>query len=251
MGVFVEITNWKMPLLLGMTFATVFLSILSVNNVTNPGLLIFFKALQGAVMTILPPTLNAVALGLVGNDNFPKQVALNEVASHAGTVLLNLAAGGYAYVFFEGAEGIFYLPIVNLVFLTFLVAYFQFNCKIDEDLARGLVKINSGGSKVDEQLEMELDMMSYDTVSAVQRPQTKFRFNTHIPFLFFSLICMMFHLSNAVALPLTMQIFAEVNKNKGGDGGGEGSGDGGESEIAASPDDFLLSCLTVCFAQAM
>ena len=245
-GYLMENTKYKVHLLLLMAYLTVGLSILTVRYAdSNPGLVILFKFIQGGVMTILPPALNALTLGLVGADEFSQQVTKNEMAAHAGTWLYNLIAGVYAFYAFGSVNvsNLFYLPIIPLVLFTGLAIYFMIissssslrhsNFRIDENAACG-TKLQTSNN--DEEAKKQVEAMSFDTITHVQRPQATFFTRKNTPFMFFAAMCFAFHLVNAVALPLSMQVFAEVNIY-GGDGD--------------SGNNFLLSSMCIVLAQGM
>ena len=147
----IESTRFKMPLLLAMAWATVVLSILTVQHADgSPTVLALYKILQGGVMTILPPCLNALTQGLVGPDLFSKQVSKNEMAAHAGTALFNLLGGIYSFYAYDSGNvnQIFYLPLVPLLIFTGVGVYFVVNFVVDEESARGCLVQESSSDKI-------------------------------------------------------------------------------------------------------
>ena len=75
-------------------------------------LTLVLRLLYTACTVFLPAIVNAITLGLVGPLQLPRQVPENEMAMHAGAVLMVIIAGTVAY-YARFPDIVFYLPAVS------------------------------------------------------------------------------------------------------------------------------------------
>ena len=90
--------------------------------------------ITGSVVTVFPPAIAAISLGLVGRDRLAKRAGRNEACFHAGNVVS--AAVAIAAVQYGGAIGVFY-GVAAMAAASAISAQFIRERDIDHQLARG------------------------------------------------------------------------------------------------------------------
>lgn len=140
--------------------------------------------LTGAAVTVFPPAIAAISLGLVGRDRLPKRAGRNEACFHAG----NVVSAGLAIVAVRlaGAIGVFY-GVAIMALASALAAQFIRERDIDHRLARG-----ADGP--------------HDEVSIVSMRE----FLSDRRLLWFVTSVVLFHFANAAMLPLVGQKVGQV-----------------------------------------
>ena len=101
---------------------------------TSVGVVTAGQVLIGAAGAIFPPTLAAMALGLVGRKRMDSQMGTNQAFNAAGNVFAALAIGTIGY--YVGLKWMFFLVVVLCV----VSGFFLWRIRpehIDHDLARG------------------------------------------------------------------------------------------------------------------
>ena len=123
LGIYIN-NNFTAPsqalLLSFMAVSVTALSLLTVTFSNSLPLLSVIKFMQGGLLCILPPALNALSLKAVASlapqaPEFSAVVADNEMGSHAGTFVLNLLGGVLAFLLFPYSNvwAIFVIPAVS------------------------------------------------------------------------------------------------------------------------------------------
>ena len=186
-------------------------------------MLLLSKFLQGLVMAALPPALNKLTQEISGQSGFTEQVSRNETAAHMGTLSLNVACGllGASLYGTRWTWAMFAAPAALVAALA--AGHRRFRGELEAvRMGRGF---GVGGGT------LTGGASSGETLTPEEIPLKE------RPFAAFLLICFLFHLVNAVALPLSMQA---INK-LGSDAWDNNTG---------SSFDFLLSTLCVSLSQA-
>lgn len=98
-----------------------------------PGI-IGLQVVTGVAVTVFPPALAAISLGLVGRQRFAARAGRNEAFFHAGNVTAALLAMGASQCW--GTVGVFYASALTAV-LSAICAQFIREGDIDHNLARG------------------------------------------------------------------------------------------------------------------
>lgn len=148
---------------------------------------VFAQALIGISAAIIPPTIAAITLGLVGRKRFPKRISINETWSHAGNVVTAAIVGIAGYIF--GLQWIVYFVVVFAMTSLFFMSLINPK-EINHAVARELIKNNDGNSK---------------------EPLSIFKFLKESYLLIFCFSVFFFHFSNAAQLPLIGQLLSLKN----------------------------------------
>jgi predicted MFS family arabinose efflux permease len=133
----------------------------------------------GMAVTIFPPAIAAISLGLVGRNRLPERAGRNEACFHAGNVFAAAAAGAFSWVF--GNIAVFFAVAIMAVASAISACLIR-EQEIDNQLARGAD--DHGGEPHIEPL-----------TTVVKDPQI----------LWFTAAVVLFHFGNAAMLPLVGQ----------------------------------------------
>eukprot|EP00456_Euglypha_rotunda_P015293 TRINITY_DN148_c0_g1_i1.p2 TRINITY_DN148_c0_g1~~TRINITY_DN148_c0_g1_i1.p2 ORF type:complete len:435 (-),score=97.70 TRINITY_DN148_c0_g1_i1:1328-2632(-) len=135
--------------------------------------------LTGAAVTVFPPAIAAISLGLVGRDRLPKRAGRNEACFHAG----NVVSAGLAIVAVRcaGAIGVFY-GVAIMAIASAISAQLIRERDIDHRLARGA--------------DGPADQMSIVSIRELLSDRR---------LLWFVASVVLFHFANAAMLPLVGQ----------------------------------------------
>mmetsp|Transcript_12581 Transcript_12581/g.18523 ORF Transcript_12581/g.18523 Transcript_12581/m.18523 type:complete len:519 (-) Transcript_12581:551-2107(-) len=122
---------------IGTTILTLVTAAFATENGGNLGLMVFIKFLQGAITSLIPPGLNSITQGIVGQVNMTSQVSINEMMNHLGTAIIVLSGSLIAFWRFPDIGILF---IVSPIFCLGLIVFL---CQIrpddiDHAAARGL-----------------------------------------------------------------------------------------------------------------
>ncbi len=148
---------------------------------------IFAQSSIGIAAAIIPPTIAAITLGLVGRERFPKRQSLNETWGHAGNVATAAVVGILGY--FLGLPWIIYLVIFFAASSVFFLQFIKAK-DIDHAAARELRDDGNDSSK------RPLSLSTYLKSSYL---------------LIFCFSVFLFHFSNAAQLPLIGQLLSQKN----------------------------------------
>jgi MFS family permease len=189
------------------TLLTVFTAVFASDN--NFMLMVFVKALQGAVSSFIPPGLNSITQGIVGAVGMTQQVAVNEMMNHLGTAIIVLTGSLIAFALYPNIGLLFIVsPIACVGFLYFL------NCikstDIDHAAARGLKSEANSDAPVD--IATVPDSLP---ASGEESAVSPWQLLTDPLLLLFIVVCFLFHTSNGTVLPLVMQTLAIGNGRSG------------------------------------
>lgn len=148
------------------------------------------QSLVGIASSLIPPSIAAITLGLIGKASFPERVSVNESIVHAGTVCTIIVIGILAH--FYGHVWIVYGTMLFSIFA--LVPLLFINPReINHTVARELP------SSVDGKSGSESSAMSF-----LELLKSK-------PILIFFSAVLVFHFANAAQLPLVGQELAKNN----------------------------------------
>ncbi|CAM9132197.1 unnamed protein product, partial [Ectocarpus fasciculatus] len=107
----------------------------------NYGWVVFCVAIQGFFLTVVPPALYGITLGMIGSRRLAEQSGENEVYKHGGTAIRALLIGITSY--YGEDYWIFLFVILSAIVAMPLVMRIKPNM-IDDDKARGLVPNKHG-----------------------------------------------------------------------------------------------------------
>jgi MFS family permease len=196
MGRFIERTPLRdSTLLLGMAMLTTFLTLVTVFY-QSMTIMLACKVLQGALMTVQPPAINMLTMEVSGSKRFSEQVSKNEKATHLGTLVINAMCGILAFSLLPlgCAELVFLLPIVALAPLYSKIRILETQL---EEIAADVASV---ASTAPSSTMPPHAASSGDTVAPMDLPKQNSKLFQMLLFFF------AFHLVNAVALPLAMQL---------------------------------------------
>ena len=154
---------------------------------TSLYLIIAAQSLLGLASSLIPPSIAAISLGLVGKDLFPNRVSINESIVHAGTVIAILIIGLLSQLY--GHSWIIYGTIMFSIFALIPIPFINAN-EINYSVARELPLIQNGRDE------------TQAPVSFLQLAKSML--------IFFSAV-IVFHFANAAQLPLVGQELAKIN----------------------------------------
>ncbi len=185
-GAWIDRTRHK-TLAISIACCAVGVASLSLYFATNLAIVYGLQAMTGILVTVFPPALAAISLGLVGRDRLAARAGRNEACFHAG----NIAATAIALLAHRiwGSAGIF-CGVAVMAFASAVSARFIDETKIDYDLARGADDGGDGPSIVPWQ--------------AIIRDRR---------ILAFMLAVVLFHFANAAMLPLVGQKVGHANQD--------------------------------------
>lgn len=150
---------------------------------------IFAQSMIGVASAVIPPSIAAITIGLVGRKAFPKRISINETWNHTGNLFTALAAGILGQ--YLGHHWILY--VVSVFALLSILSILFINPKeIDHNAARELAP-NNDKSNSDGKPEPILKLLKQKSI------------------IIFSLSIILFHLANAAQLPLVGQLLAKQN----------------------------------------
>jgi MFS family permease len=154
---------------------------------TAPTVVYGLQAMTGMMVTVFPPAIAAISLGLVGRDRLAARVGRNEACFHSGNVVAAVIAIVANYLW--GTIGIFF-GVALMAIASALSARFIDESQIDHDLARGADDCAEGPVVV-----------PWRNVLADWRLQ------------WFVLAVVLFHFANAAMLPLVGQKVGHSNQH--------------------------------------
>lgn len=154
----------------------------------------FYITLSAQILTAIagaaiPPAINAITLGLVGQKGFDHQLGRNESYNHGGNAFSAMMAGVFSYYF--GLKAVFALMVVWTI-LSIITIQFIRPEQIDYKAARGLNETHKDPKPISDLLK-----------------------NKHL--LVLAITVALFHLANAAMLPLLSQ--AMVARGAAGNAG--------------------------------
>jgi len=187
------------------TLMTLFTALFASDN--NFMLMVFIKALQGAITSFIPPGLNSITQGVVGSVGMTQQVAVNEMMNHLGTAIIVLAGSLIAFALSPNIGPLFIVsPIACMGFLFFLNRISSDD--IDHLAARGL--------KLEAHSEDPGDLVGgMASLSGDESSVSPMKLMTDPLLLVFIVVCFLFHTANGTILPLVMQTLAVGNGGSG------------------------------------
>lgn len=148
------------------------------------------QSLVGIASSLIPPSIAAITLGLVGREVFPKRVTVNESIIHAGTVFAIITIGLLAQLY--GHPWIVYGTIIFSI-LALAPLFFINPSEINHAVARELPTPLESENKVPAKPVSFLQLAKFSPL-----------------WIFFSAV-IIFHLANAAQLPLVGQELAKIN----------------------------------------
>ena len=153
----------------------------------TPVLVCLLQGMTGIAVTIFPPAIAAISLGLVGRARLPSRAGRNEACFHAGNVVSSILAILLHRIF--GPIGIF-LGVAAMALASASSALFLRESDIDHALARGADRDTGNGGLHDPEIA------SLKTLLRDKR------------ILSFAAAVVLFHFANAAMLPLVGQKLA-------------------------------------------
>jgi predicted MFS family arabinose efflux permease len=184
-------------LLVAMSGLIVALGCLSLWLFPNFYLVIASQVLLGAASAIIPPTLAAISLGLVGRAGFPARISRNEGFNHGGNFTAAILAGVIGQRF--GYQWIFFLVCFYAVASAAVTGLIRPN-EIDHAIARG------GESEVEP--EGSLAPVGGQANSPPMPVADLFK---QKDLLIFLASVILFHFGNAAMLPMAGQVLAKTH----------------------------------------
>ncbi len=146
------------------------------------------QVITGISATLIGPCINAITLGLVGQDRFTHQIGQNEAYNHMGNVCAALIIGILSRYF--GIYLVFYLLVIMALLAEICILSIKAE-RINHDIARGFYK---DGNNV-----------ALSLLDVIRQPN-----------IFLFAICVfIFHFANAPMLPLLGQELSIINKGYG------------------------------------
>lgn len=187
-GLLVDATKFKRCIL---ALSAVFISVGCFIILAFPSLLniILAQSMIGVASAVIPPSIAAITIGLVGRQAFPKRISINETWNHTGNLFTALAAGVLGQ--YLGHHWILY--VVGVFALMSIFSLLFINPKeIDHSAARELAPSN-------------------DKNKPNGKPEPILKLLKQRSILIFSVSIILFHLANAAQLPLVGQLLAKQN----------------------------------------
>lgn len=148
----------------------------------------FYITISAQIMTAIagaaiPPAINAITLGLVGQNKFDHQLGQNESYNHGGNAFSAMMAGIFSFYF--GLKAVFALMILWAI-LSIITIQFIRPEQIDYKAARGLSETHTDPQPISDLLKNKQLLVLAITVA-------------------------LFHLANAAMLPLLSQAMVARN----------------------------------------
>ena len=186
-GLLIDKIRYK-RLLLGLACFAIALACGLIISFPDFSIILLAQALIGISAALIPPSIAAITLGLVGRKLFPKRVSLNETWSHTGNVFTAALVGGAGYLL--GLNWIIYLVMIcallSICFLS-LIRSQEINDAAARELTNGEDSQN-------------------------QQPLPIRKLLRESPLLIFCFSVFLFHFSNAAQLPLIGQYLSQKNQ---------------------------------------
>lgn len=146
----------------------------------------------GLSVAIIPQSIAAISLGLVGRREFPKRVSTNQALSHVSNIMLALLAGLFAYY----SSNIWILYTYSIFSLLGIFPLIFINPKeINHDVARQLTIITTHQNR---KKILPIDFILTSSINII-----------------FLIAVFLFHFSSAAQLSLIGQLFANNNSKTG------------------------------------
>lgn len=177
-GAWIDRTHYK-RLAISAAAATVAMTSIALYYAPDRLTVYGLQFITGAAVTVFPPAIAAISLGLVGRDRLAKRAGRNEACFHAGNVVS--AGVAIAAVQYGGAIGVFY-GVAAMALASAISAQLIRERDIDHQVARG------ADGPADQQ-----------TIVSIRELLT----NKHL--LWFVASVVLFHFANAAMLPLVGQ----------------------------------------------
>lgn len=141
-GYYLDYSNNKINWVIWASILTSLLTVVTVLTADegggNMGLMIFWKALQGAITAILPPGFNGITLGIVGSTGFTYQVSRNRMMNHLGTALVVAIGSMISYTLYPNIGALFIVSPLATIGVYYNLARIQ-PTHVDRDAARALI----------------------------------------------------------------------------------------------------------------
>jgi MFS family permease len=186
-GIIVDTIRYK-RLLIGLACSCIVLSCYIILSQSSLYPIMAAQSLVGITSSLIPPSIAAITLGLVGREYFPKRVTINESIVHAGTVLTIVIIGITAQLY--GHPWIVYGTMIFSLLALIPLLFINPN-EINHSVAREL------------------------SASEPQaRPASFLQLFTSKPIVIFFSAVIVFHFANAAQLPLVGQELAKINPEK-------------------------------------
>ena len=209
-GYIMDTTERKVALLAVAALATTSLTVLTAVTAKEYGeniiWMILLKFIQGGVTALIPPGLNSISQGIVGQKGMTHQVADNEMKNHFGTAVIVLSGSLIAFYTYPNIGLLFIVSPIACAGVIFCLTRISPE-DIDHDEARGLAAVDESDDAHDyQQLDgVATPAAETNTNNTATSPLELLRDKT---LLTFTVICFLFHMSNGTVLPLVMQTLA-------------------------------------------
>jgi predicted MFS family arabinose efflux permease len=190
-GLIVDSIRAKRALVAGSGFL-VAVGCLSIALIPNFYCVMAAQTILGAASAIIPPSLAALSLGLVGRQMFPARVSRNEGFNHAGNFAAALLAGTVGQRL--GYHWIFYFVCLFAIASAFIVSVINPQ-EIDHQVARGGEERETPGSNERQKKE----------------PLPWRELLRRKDLLVFLASVVLFHFGNAAMLPMAGQVLAKTH----------------------------------------
>lgn len=178
-GAWIDKTHYK-RLAVSLAAIAVALASVCVYFTTDRNTVFGLQVLTGVAVTIFPPALAAISLGMVGRDRLAARAGRNEACFHAGNVTAAGIAIGASWML--GTVGIFY-GVAAMAIASAIVAQCIRERDIDHQLARGADSDDDDEAHIVSKWELLRDKR----------------------ILWFAASVVLFHFANAAMLPLVGQ----------------------------------------------
>lgn len=187
-GLLIDSTKFKRFIL---ALSIILISLGCLIILTSPSVVnvILAQSMIGVATAVIPPSIAAITIGLVGRKAFPRRVSINETWNHAGNLFTALIAGVLGQ--YLGHQWILYVVIIFSL-MSILSIYLINSKEIDHNAARELAPSN-------------------DKDKSVSKPEPILKLLKQRSILIFSASIILFHLANAAQLPLVGQLLAKQN----------------------------------------
>ncbi len=210
-GYIMDGTERKVALLAAAALATTSLTVLTAVTAKEYGenivWMIILKFIQGGVTALIPPGLNSISQGIVGQKGMTHQVADNEMKNHFGTAVIVLSGSLIAFYTYPNIGMLFIVSPIACAGVIFCLCRISPE-DIDHDEARGLSAVDESDDNDANDYQLEgCDPYAAATATntTASSPLELLKDKT---LLTFTVICFLFHMSNGTVLPLVMQTLA-------------------------------------------
>lgn len=214
-GYIMDTTERKVALLAAAALATTSLTVLTAVTAKEYGenivWMIILKFIQGGVTALIPPGLNSISQGIVGQKGMTHQVAKNEMKNHFGTAVIVLSGSLIAFYTYPNIGMLFIVSPIACAGVIFCLSRISPE-DIDHDEARGLSAVDESDNATDDyHLDGTAPSPSNLSDNTASSPLELLKDKT---LLTFTVICFLFHMSNGTVLPLVMQTLAIGGDNQ-------------------------------------